>query len=266
MNENNDDIIIKHYNKVAEKFGLSPSSTIGDQYIRQAEIKFFIESLKTKILNKGEGQSLFDIGCGNGHLLSVIRQEFPELKLFGLDFHPELTKLAQSRKLEHCEIVQGDMRKDLSFFGSHDFIITERSVINLLNKEEQFCALRNIAMIIKPGGYYFFSESFEEPRANINRARKQMYLAEDINPSKHNLWLKEEDLLTLKENKMFEIEGTIPPNYLSTHFYITRILHSIALPKGGVAEEFQNFFNTALPAGVGTVSYPPLTLPAPPSV
>lgn len=254
MNQNTDDIIINHYNKVAEKFGLSPSSTIGDQYIRQAEITFFIESLKAKVSSQGEGQSLFDIGCGNGHLLSVIRQEFPKLKLFGLDFHPELTKLAQSRKLENCEIIQGDMRKELSMFGHHDFVITERSVINLLNKEEQFCALRNISMIIKPQGYYFFSESFEEPRANINRARKQMYLAEDINPSKHNLWLREEDLLTLNENNMHEIDGPLAKNHLSTHFYITRILHSIALPKGGVAEEFQNFFNTALPAAVGNYS------------
>lgn len=254
MTLNSDEIILNHYNKVAQKFGLSPSSTIGDQYIRQAEIKFFIESLKARVLDQGLNQSLFDIGCGNGHLLSVLRQEFPKLRLYGLDYHPELTKLAQSRKLDHCDIVQGDMRKDLSIFGTHDFVITERSVINLLNKEEQFCALRNIASIIKPKGFYFFSESFEEPRANINRARKQMYLAEDINPSKHNLWLREEDLITLNENGMIEVEGVIPKNYLSTHFYITRILHSIALPKGGVAEEFQNFFNSALPAAVGNYS------------
>ncbi len=249
-----DQIILEHYNKVAAKFGLSPSSTIGDQVIRQAEVNFFLTSIEAKIKNNGEAQSLFDIGCGNGHLLSLIRDKFPKLKLYGLDFHPELTKLAQSRSLNNCQVIEGDMRKELNQFGQHDFIITERSVINILSKEEQFCALRNISRALKSKGHYFFSESFEEPRANINRARKQMYLAQDVTPSKHNLWLKEEDLLTLTEQGLVEITGVIPKNYLSTHFYITRILHAIALPKGGVADEFQNFFNEALPAGVGNYS------------
>tara|TARA_R110002049_G_scaffold151151_1_gene314681 strand:+ start:263 stop:1060 length:798 start_codon:yes stop_codon:yes gene_type:complete len=254
VTKDTDQIILEHYNKVAQKFGLSPSSTIGDQVIRQAEVNFFLKSIEAKIDPSKSDQSLFDIGCGNGHLLSLIREKFPKLKLYGLDFHPELTKLAQSRNLENCEVIQGDMRKDLTQFGQHDFIMTERSVINLLSKEEQFCAFRNIVKSLKNKGFYFFSESFEEPRANINRARKQMNLAEDVIPSKHNLWLKEEDLLILKEEGLKEISSAVPSNYLSTHFYITRILHTIALPKGGIADEFQNFFNEALPVGVGNYS------------
>tara|TARA_R110000868_G_scaffold61524_1_gene186934 strand:+ start:45496 stop:46293 length:798 start_codon:yes stop_codon:yes gene_type:complete len=248
-----DQIIIEHYNKVAERFGLSPQSTLGDQYIRNAEVSFFIDSLKM-LLKDESTQSLFDIGCGNAHLLSCIRALFPTLKLAGMDFHPELVKLASSREIENCNIHQGDMRRDLSNYGQFDFVLTERSVINLLSKEEQYVAFNNIAKIIKPGGYYLFSESFEEPRANINRARKQMKLAQDVNPSKHNLWLREEDLEVLKENGFREIEAACKPNHLSTHFYITRILHSIALPKGGEASEFQNFFNLALPAAIGNYS------------
>lgn len=248
-----DQIIIDHYNKVAERFGLSPQSTIGDQYIRNAEVSFFIDSLKL-FLSHDSNQRIFDIGCGNAHLLSCIRALFPKLDLVGMDFHPELVKLAKSREMENCTIDQGDMRKDLSHYGQFDIVITERSLINLLSKEEQYTALNNIAKIIKPGGYYLFSESFEEPRANINRARKQMKLAEDVNPSKHNLWLREEDLEVLKEGGFTEVEAAYKPNHLSTHFYITRILHTIALPKGGEASEFQNFFNLALPAAIGNYS------------
>lgn len=254
MNPLTDEIIIEHYNKVASKYGLSPSSTIGDQVIRDAEVKFFLQSIEQKISHHGEDQSLIDIGCGNGHLLACLREKFPKLKLLGMDFHPEFAKLAKSREIDNCEITQGDMRKSLIDYGEHDFIITERSVINLLSKEEQFCALTNISEILKDKGHYFFSESFEEPRSNINRARKQMNLAEDVKPSKHNLWLNEKDLETLSQNGMTEIEGVLAKNHLSTHFYITRILHAIALPKGGIADEFQNFFNQALPPAVGNYS------------
>lgn len=256
MKGQGDEIILEHYTKVATNYGLSPTSSMKDQVIRDAEIQFFITSIKSVIRNEGEGQSLFDVGCGNGHMLATLRQEFPKLKLYGLEFHPDLCKLAQSRVLQNCEVINADMRDGLSMFGAHDFIITERSVINLLDKAEQHAALIHIAMNLKPGGYYFFSESFEAPMHNINRARKEMGLPQDVKPSKHNLWLEEKDLDILKENGLIEALTPMARNHLSTHFYITRVFHPVVLPGGGRAGagEFQNFFNQALPAAIGDYS------------
>lgn len=256
MKGQGDEIILEHYKKVASNYGLSPTSSMKDQVIRDAEIQFFISALRNVIKNDGTKQSLFDVGCGNGHLLETLRQEFPDLTLYGLEFHPDLCQLAQSRDIKNCQVIHADMRDDLSMYGQHDFIITERSVINLLDKAEQHAALKHIAKNLKPGGHYFLSESFEAPMHNINRARKEMGLTPDVKPSKHNLWLEERDLEILSENGLIETIAPMPRNYLSTHFYITRVFHPVVLPGGGRAGagEFQNFFNQALPAAVGDYS------------
>lgn len=251
-----DNIILEHYKKVAANYGLKPSSSMKDQVIRDGEVHFFEESLKQIISGDGNTLSLFDVGCGNGHLLTHLRAVFPKLKLYGLEFHPDLSELAKSRAIENCTVVQGDMRDALTMFELHDVIITERSVINLLDKAEQHAALANIAKALKPGGHYLMSESFEAPMANINRARKEMALPPDVKPSQHNLWLEERDLEILQENGLREVSMPVKSTYLSTHFYITRVLHPVMLPGGGRAGagEFQNFFNEALPPGVGNYS------------
>lgn len=257
MNGEGDEIIFKHYQNVAKQYGLAPTSSMKDQVIRDGEINFFVRAISEVLKNKdGAGQSLFDVGCGNGHLLQTLREHFPKLKLYGLEFHPDLCQLAKSRNISECEVVQGDMRRELSMFGTHDIVVTERSVINLLSKAEQNIAFTNIAAVINNGGHYIFSESFEEPKRNINRARKEMALPDDVAPSKHNLWLSEEDLELLPTLGLKEIDTSIPKNYLSTHFYITRVFHPCVLPGGGRAGagEFQNFFNQALAPAIGNYS------------
>lgn len=252
-----DDIILEHYKKVAKNYGLSPLSSMKDPVIRNSEIHFFITTLKHLINGRDEASlSLLDVGCGNGHLLAVLRAEFPQLKLTGLEFHPDLAALASSRQLENCSVHHADMRLGFKTLGSFDFIISERSVINLLAKEEQHAALRHIAMALNPKGHYLMSESFEEPRLNVNRARKEMAMDESVNPSGHNLWLRDSDLSVLHDAGVPEIQGPVPVNYLSTHFYITRVFHPAVLPGGGRAGagEFQNFFNAAFPPGIGNYS------------
>src|SRR5690606_9260393 len=200
-----------------------------DPVIRNAEIDFFISSVAAAIKVHGQELSLFDIGCGNGHLLSVLREHYPHIKLHGLEFHPDLFQLANSLNLNQCQMIQGDMREKLDMFGQHHVVITERSVINLLDKDEQFIALKNIAESIVPGGFYFMSESFEGPRQNINRARKEMALPPDVMPSKHNLWLTENDIEAFKNFGFTEISEERCMNHLSTHFYISRVLHPCIL-------------------------------------
>ncbi len=256
MSRQGDDIILNHYKKVASNYGLSPLSSMKDPVIRDGEIHFFITTLKSLINNDGAGLNLLDVGCGNGHLLAQLRQHFPAMTLFGLEFHPDLAALASSRQLGNCQLIQGDMRLGLKQYGIFDFIISERSVINLLAKEEQHQALTHIAGALKPGGHYLMSESFEEPRANINRARKEMAMDESVNPSAHNLWLREQDLEILHQHGLSETFGPVAANYLSTHFYITRVFHPAVLPGGGRAGagEFQNFFNAAFAPGIGNYS------------
>ena len=236
MNTNaiNDEIILKHYEKVAQSQGLSSSSSIQDPFIRDAEIEFFLKSLKLYGVKKGRYNfSVLDIGCGNGILLSKIREKFPNLELHGMEFSPDLLNLANSRGLNNVDFYRGDARDANDFSKKFDVIISERSVINILDAKEQKIALYNIADSLYDNGMYFQSESYFEPLVNLNRARREMQL-KNIEPSIHNRFLREFNVLALRDHKgMDEIESIMPKNYLSSHFFVSRVLHQLIRPEGG---------------------------------
>jgi SAM-dependent methyltransferase len=254
----NEEYILKHYRKIAKNFGLSGESTIQDQYIRQSEVKFFLTEIDT-ITQDNQNCTILDLGCGNGYLLEQIRLKYPKAQLFGVEFTPELCDLAQSRHLNNCEIIHGSI-KDSSIVEKFtqqkfDIIITERVIINLLSWKQQRVALENISTWLNSGGHYLFSESFRDSLINLNRARSEFSLPQ-IEISKHNLYLTRRVERYLNRFNLFKTQTTLPETYLSTHFYMTRVVHFAIRPVGGRRKDsrFADFFNQALPPGVGDYS------------
>lgn len=256
MNKNPDDeLILNHYKKVASNFGDSPNSTMADPYIREMEIKFFIGEISRIKKNNPSIKKVLDLGCGNAHLLSVLQETFPELSFYGLEFTPELLEIALNRSLPSVIIKQGDAREADSFTETFDIIITERVIINILTWEGQEKALRNISHWLNPNGHYLMVESFRESWEELNKGRKEMSL-EEIPVSYQNRYLNERVIPILKDLHLEEIKGEIPLNYLSTHFYLSRIVHVMLKPDGGRGKNsrFVRFFDDALPPAVGNYS------------
>jgi hypothetical protein len=85
---------------------------------------------------------------------------------------------------------------------------------------------------------------------------------EPIPPASHNLYLPddffEHPLLHKLELETFNV----PPNLLSTHYFVSRVLHELALSgtkrKFTRNSHFVRFFSKALPDGVG--EYAPLQI------
>ncbi len=254
---NSDHIILDHYKKVAKNQGLHRNSTIQDPVIRDAEIGFFLKSLKRFGEDRGDFNfSVLDVGCGNGILLTKIKERFPTLDLYGMEFSPELLALAKSRELSGVDFYQGDARLKESYPKKFDVILSERSIINILEAREQKQALYLIADHLNEGGCYFHSESYFEPLVNLNRARREMQL-ENIEPSKHNRFLREFNILALRDHKkLVEIESVMPSNYLSTHFFVSRILHQLIRPEGGKVKysHLVSFMAEGFGPGVGNYS------------
>jgi len=253
----NDQIILDHYKKVAKNQGLLGTSTIQDPVIRDAEVDFFTKSIQDFGEKRGDFKfSVLDVGCGNGILLSKIKEKFPTLELHGLEFSPDLLTLAKSRNLEGVNFFHGDARIAADFPKKFDVILSERSIINILEAGEQKKALYNIADSLVPSGMYFQSESYFEPLVNLNRARREMQL-ENIEPSKHNRFLREFNILALRDHKkLVETESVIPSNYLSTHFFVSRILHQLIRPEGGKVKysHLVSFMAEGFGPGVGNYS------------
>ncbi len=248
------------YNKVAKTFGDRPSSTIKDLFIRESELDFFIKEIShyQKITGK-DSLKILDIGCGNGTLLKKLSQIFPSSELFGVEMSPGLWEIAKNGLSSSLhKIILADVTSDeissipLNYF---DFCITERVLINIFHKSSRKILLENISRFLLPGGIYLLSESFKSSLRELNKARLEMKLPE-ISESLQNSYLSDHELSYLQKFGLTEINGLLPQNFLSTHFYLTRVLHPIIRPPKARVEatQFVKFFDQALGPAIGNFS------------
>lgn len=264
--EENDVRIRKHYRDQAEKEGDSALSTMGERVVRQKELDL-ISSFISAVTRSGRRQKVcrvLDVGCGNGYTLQKLVETFDDIEFSGLEMTPELLQIAEARQLERCQLHGGDIRNAPFDDCSFDIIFTERCLINILEKKEQMDALGEIARMLTPTGYYLMIECFNDGLENNNRARREMGL-DDIAPAHHNLYFDKDalfegirDILVSVDSINFDSNGErmlFPSNFLSSHYFVARILHPL-LTKGEWVRntEFVSFFSFLPPIG----NYAPL--------
>lgn len=252
-----DELILEHYRKQAEQHQLRPSSSMLDETTRELEINAIMACL-TEVLGSdaaaSDGASLLEVGCGNGHLLGLIRAQYPAVRLTGSDFSPDMVDLASSRMLDMCQIQREDVRELTFPSATFDVVVAERCLINILDQAEQEKALLELHRVLKPGGHAVLIEAFLDGAANLNRARTELGLEENNVPY-HNRWFEKEPFLAVLQDR-FEIlapegSGLIPPrNFLSTHYFVSRVVYP-CLTKREVLynTEFVKFFRFAPPHG-----------------
>lgn len=255
-----DDLILEHYRKQAEAHGLEPVSTMADETTRELEITAILACLRHVVQTFGT-LSLLEVGCGNGYLLETIREQYPDLRLSGTDYSPDMVTLASSRGIADCEIRQEDVRA-LSFASdSFDVVVTERCLINLLDPEAQGRAVAELARVLRPGGFAILVEAFTEGLANLNRARNELGLADNEAPY-HNLWFETDRFLSYLDGRFQAVggntDGMLPArNFLSSHYFISRVLYpSITKREILYNTEFVKFFRFLPPHG----DYSPIQL------
>jgi SAM-dependent methyltransferase len=249
----NQEYVLKHYEKIARTYGLSDKSSMHDPFIRDSERDFILNCLYEYIYEKNELPKIVDFGCGNGHLIESLKNQLPELDINGLEFSPELYQLCLTRNLNTL-FIHDDLR---SFVWPEkiDMAITERVIINLLSWNHQLDALKNIHSSLKSGGYYICIESFKDSLNNLNEALYENNF-ETIKPSKHNRFLQKGFLEVMNEIGFEKIHCDFPSNYLSTHFFHTRIIHPMMMNKGSKVKNsaFSRFLDDALPSAIGNYS------------
>jgi len=252
---NPDQFILDFYRDVAQRFGHSSQSTMKDHVIRRAEEEFFIEEIKRYMKERNPRPVIADMGCGNGHLLKVLRETFPQCELMGIEFTPELYELAVAREIPRCVILQGDIRDPKALPTKADVIITERVLINLLSDNDKQKAAQAIAQQLSVQGRLLMSESFLESWRKLNTARREVKLS-PIPQSKQNRYMLEYDIQDYFPLGFVELKGIFSPHHLSTHFYFSRIYHHLMRPEGGQLQEteFVDFFDEAIGPGIGQYS------------
>ena len=88
-----------------------------DRYANPKEDHKFILSELKKLYKINSTHSVCDIGCGNGDLLFLIKQNFPNWKLTGYDYTKEFIEYAkQFDGLKGVDFIQSDLFKIESNF------------------------------------------------------------------------------------------------------------------------------------------------------
>jgi ubiquinone/menaquinone biosynthesis C-methylase UbiE len=225
------DVILEHYRKEAEEHGKDASSTMRDEITRGREIASVLRVLE--FLNAGGApvSRVLDVGCGNAYLLEVLRKHHPAAALTGLEYTPEMVELGRGRGVAACAIEQGDVRALPFADGAFDVVVTERCIINVMDRAHQAAALHEVARVLAPGGHYLCVEAFTDGLAELNLARDELGLAPNEMPY-HNLWFdkpwfletiaRDFDVIDLSVHR----DPTLPtPNFLSSHYFVSRVLY-----------------------------------------
>lgn len=230
MSSQYDSAILSHYAGVARSHGLSETSTMEDRKVRELETDIIVRfvSLASQALAKHGDLTIADIGCGNGFTLQTLRNAFPTSNLVGRDFSPEMAALAAERFKNdtRATVEVGDIRQPISV-GNFDVVISQRVIINLLSEDDQRSALANIVQSVSTGGMLLFIEAFESGLKELNEARAEFDL-DPVPPAHHNLLLQDSFFDGCEGVERFRHDDLLE-NFLSTHFFIARVLHPIAL-------------------------------------
>jgi ubiquinone/menaquinone biosynthesis C-methylase UbiE len=241
---NNDEFTLQYYGEQAKACGASGNSTMKDNLIRENEIKFIMTCL-TGIINTTENKIL-DIGCGNGYTTEIVSNSFPKSSFIGLDFCDDLLNIAKSRSIPNCQFQKGDVRKLDFEDNSFDIIYTERCLINIRDWEEQKKALNEIKRVLKPHGVFIMIECFLDGYNAYNQARTEMDLSEIKLPDVNLFFDKEKVMEEMQKSFiLIKIKGA-PWNFLSSHYFITRVFHPSIVDKFTFNSEFVKFFSEAL--------------------
>lgn len=106
-----------------------------------------IEALK---IQNDRNVKILDLCCGSGDLSYIIQKKYPKVQVFGLDFSPEMLKIAQ-KKCKKAEFYEADAL-DLPFCDFYfDFVVTG---FGLRNVKDIDIALDEIYRVLKRGGKF----------------------------------------------------------------------------------------------------------------
>lgn len=256
-----DSAILEHYAREAAEHGDCPTSTMADEITRAKETTAILDSVWTFLPQHGAGPvHIVDVGCGNGYTLNVLAQKSAAMpqrqcRYTGLEFTPELREIASRNARPEVTILPGDVRKPLQCEPA-DVLVCQRVLINLLDPADQRRALGNIVAALKPGGLLIAIEAFASGLERLNEARAEFGLA-PIPQAHHNLYLPDDFFDHPMLHKWGEMYRS-PRNFLSTHYFVTRVLHDIALAATGSQfrrnSHFARFFSEALPDNIGDYS------------
>ena len=98
---------------------------------------------------------VLDLGTGDGRLLSLVRQEFPDLDAVAVDFSPAMLEAARKRFAgeSSVSIVAHNMDEPLPALGRFDAVISSFAIHHLIHDRKR-ALYAEIYGLLNPGGVF----------------------------------------------------------------------------------------------------------------
>lgn len=199
-------------------------ATSRDINLRELEISFIARNLiRGKVL---------DIGCGNGYTILSLAKKL-EANFDGVDFSTNLIQGARKLSEQFAKDLRcfpdfqvSDVRRLPFADNSYDCVISERCLLNLPTKEDQYQTLREVHRVLKIGGVYVMVEGTEDGLSRLNDVRQRVGLEPipSVSPDNVSSLKFHEDEINQFLKQLFEVE-TI--HYFGTYFLISRVVHPL---------------------------------------
>ncbi len=165
---------------------------------------------------------VLELGSGTGFLAErVVERLRPlqtELQYDGVDFSAVAVERASRRELPECAFHEADF---LSFIEAaddpYDMIITQRSIMAIMESDAQRRLLRGLSGLLVPGGVGLLSEGTEQGLARLNELRAALDVGR-LDKVWHSCYLDERDIECIFSN--VEIVHFAPLYWL-----ITRVVY-----------------------------------------
>ncbi len=189
---------------------------------------FMLKNLETQAImdSISDGARVLDLGCGSGVTIIKLANE-KNCECVGLDFSAQMLEIAKQKAVEanvldKITLIQSGLLELPTNIGKFDYVITQRSLINLDALEQQHSVFKNIASYLNSNGKYLMIESFNDGLAKINELRTLLGLYLMEKPW-HNLFLNEADILQWQTDR-FKIEDF--NRFASTYYLFSRVLYA----------------------------------------
>lgn len=202
---------LEHWNSRAKLSKSAEEITHFDTTQRKFEIETLLSYLTPEDV-------LLDLGCGNGFSSAYFKEKVKEV--VGGDFSEEMIKRAKNEVTgNNIEFIQIDAR-NFELNKKFSKIITQRCLINILSKEGQKEAIRNIYNHLSDGGFFLMMEGVQDGRQALNALRIKMAL-EELPTVEYNLDFKLDETNNFLDEMFERVEFKTFGNYE----FITRIVY-----------------------------------------
>ena len=235
------DQVKRFWDDQAKEFGESDLATAPDHYYREMEIERIEAHLR-------DGDTILDVGCGNGYSTLRFAQKFPNCRIVGIDYSDPMieaanTVLAKSGLGERVSFLVGDVRSltDHPLLHGKTFtaVVSERCIINLANWDEQRTALLQMRALLEPDGRIILTENTQEGLARLNGLRKQFGLHE-ISVRWHNFYVPQQKFEDFAAEH-FTVEAK--QNIGNLYYLMSRVLYAKLAADEGQEPRYEHPIN-----------------------